>query len=121
MRPSFARVLLGMLFGVCALARGQSQLPSFRAGVTLVPVDVRVVARNGNPVDDLTKDDFIVLEDGLPQQIKYFERQVLQPRPPGASPGFSTAGPFVVRAQDRRVFYFELGRLWLANAPFGLV
>jgi len=49
------------------------QVPQFRAGVTLVPVEVRVVDRNGNPVRDLTKADFIVKEAGALQEVAHLE------------------------------------------------
>ncbi|HMC78227.1 MAG TPA: VWA domain-containing protein [Vicinamibacterales bacterium] len=45
------------------------QPPVFRAGTNQVRVDVTVLDRKGDPVTDLTKDDFDVREDGLPQAI----------------------------------------------------
>jgi VWFA-related protein len=49
------------------------QLPQFRAGVTLVPVEVRVVDRNGSPVRDLTKADFVVKEAGILQEVAHLQ------------------------------------------------
>jgi VWFA-related protein len=43
--------------------------PVFRAGTNQVRVDVTVIDRKGEPVTDLTKDDFEVREDGIPQAI----------------------------------------------------
>src|SRR6186713_2214559 len=43
------------------------QPPIFRAGTNQVRVDVTVLDRKGDPVNDLTKEDFEVREDGLPQ------------------------------------------------------
>jgi VWFA-related protein len=43
--------------------------PVFRAGTNQVRVDVTVLDRKGDPVTDLTKDDFEVREDGIPQAI----------------------------------------------------
>ena len=43
--------------------------PVFRAGTNQVRVDVTVLDRKGDPVTDLTKDDFDVREDGIPQTI----------------------------------------------------
>ena len=43
--------------------------PVFRAGTNQVRVDVTVLDRKGEPVTDLTKDDFEVREDGIPQAI----------------------------------------------------
>jgi hypothetical protein len=55
---------------------GAQQEPgTFRARITLVPIDVRVVDREGSPVTDLRQEDFIVLEDGVRQQIRHFSLQ----------------------------------------------
>jgi len=43
--------------------------PQFRSRTVLVPIDVRVVGKNGQPVTDLTASDFSILEDGVPQKI----------------------------------------------------
>ena len=45
------------------------QPPVFRAGTNQVRVDVTVLDHKGEPVTDLTKDDFDVREDGIPQAI----------------------------------------------------
>ncbi|MGD9906623.1 MAG: VWA domain-containing protein [Vicinamibacterales bacterium] len=46
--------------------------PTFRSGVTAVTTDVIPRDRDGRFVADLTKDDFTVLEDGVPQTITAF-------------------------------------------------
>jgi len=43
--------------------------PTFRAGVTLVTTDVIVRDGDGVFIPDLTKDDFVVMEDGVSQEI----------------------------------------------------
>jgi Ca-activated chloride channel family protein len=40
----------------------------------LVNINVRVVDRNSRPIANLTKADFKVLEDGVPQQIEFFSK-----------------------------------------------
>jgi VWFA-related protein len=50
-------------------AARQQPPPTFRSGVQLIEVDVRVFDKNGNFVADLTRDDFEVLEDGTPQRL----------------------------------------------------
>src|SRR5690349_14899458 len=40
----------------------------------LVNLDVRVVDRNGRPVNDLRQSDFKVYEEGLPQEIRFFSK-----------------------------------------------
>ena len=59
----------------------QPPQPTFRTGVTIVPVDVRVLDRNGKPVTDLKQSDFVVLEDGSPQDIRFFSARGLVPMP----------------------------------------
>ena len=46
-----------------------SQPPQFRSGIELVEVDVSVLDKARRPVRGLTKFDFMVLEDGRPQEI----------------------------------------------------
>lgn len=46
--------------------------PTFRAGVEAVAVDAFVTDRAGQPVTDLSRDDFEVTEDGKPQAITSF-------------------------------------------------
>src|SRR6478735_476185 len=48
---------------------GQRQPPVFRGGTNQVRVDVTVLNRKGEPLTDLTKDDFEVREDGELQTI----------------------------------------------------
>jgi VWFA-related protein len=45
------------------------QPPVFRAGTNQVRVDVTVLDQKGQPLTNLTKDDFEVREDGIPQTI----------------------------------------------------
>lgn len=51
----------------------QDPQPTFRTGINFVSVDTIVTDRQGNPVDDLTADDFEVYEDGELQQIETFK------------------------------------------------
>jgi hypothetical protein len=76
----------------------------------MVPVDVRVFDRSGRPVTDLTRDDFTVLEDGIPQEIVRFSTQAL-----AADPELRRAGPLhrgapgdAPAAANRRVFLLML-------------
>jgi Ca-activated chloride channel family protein len=50
----------------------QSQRPTFRAGVELVVVRVTVVGADNRPMTGLTKDDFVVLENGVAQPVRHF-------------------------------------------------
>ena len=55
-----------------APAAAQGQQPLFTSRIDLVHVGVTVLDRDGNLVTDLTRDDFEVLEDGRPQDVRYF-------------------------------------------------
>ncbi len=48
------------------------QQPVFRTGINTVRVDVIVTDRQGNPVTDLTLEDFEISEDGKPQKAETF-------------------------------------------------
>ena len=48
------------------------QQPVFRTGINTVRVDVIVTDRQGNPVTDLTLEDFEISEDGKPQKPETF-------------------------------------------------
>ncbi|HUI53730.1 MAG TPA: VWA domain-containing protein [Bryobacteraceae bacterium] len=60
----------------------------FTATSNLVIVDVTVKDKSGNAIENLTKDDFTVLEDGKPQKVDIFEHQqlTLEPEPPEPPP-----------------------------------
>jgi VWFA-related protein len=49
-----------------------SEQPTFRTGINFVRVDVIVTDRQGNPVTDLTQQDFEVTEDNKSQSIETF-------------------------------------------------
>jgi len=62
-----------VLVGAAAVVAAGAQQPTFRTGANYIRVDV-YPTRNGAPVADLTRDDFEVLEDKVPQTIEQFER-----------------------------------------------
>ena len=67
---------------LCAgMVRAQEEpgTPRFHVNVRLVNVFVNVTDANGAPVGGLTRDDFALSEDGVPQKIAYFERQTDMP------------------------------------------
>jgi VWFA-related protein len=101
--------------------QAQMQVPgAFRSSITLVPVDVRVLDREGRPVTDLKQEDFTILEDGVRQQIAHFSRQVLTPQPPAptptstskdeATPPLRRAPSYDIAPQKNRIFLIVLGR-----------
>jgi Ca-activated chloride channel family protein len=56
-------------------SQSQKDESTFRVNVRLVNVFTTVTDSRGTPVADLTKDDFQLLEDGVPQTIKVFEKE----------------------------------------------
>ena len=90
----------------------QQQTPVFRGGITIVPLTVAVLDRNGKPVTDLTQDDFTILEDGKKQQVKTFFAETLKPQEPVAEIGSPMApgAPFEnAKPATRRAFVLVLG------------
>ena len=95
-----------------ALAQTPQNPPVFRAGTTLVPVDVRVLDKKGNPVTDLKAEDFTILENGVPQEIRQFSAQALTANPSAAQqlPRRSETTAASLAPQNRRLFLIVLGR-----------
>jgi len=113
-------VLLTLLAGLAIAARpnlsaqtGQQppKPPVFRAGVTLVPVDVRVVDSAGKPVTDLKAEDFTIVEDGVKQEIRHFALQTFAPGPPPPKDGLALREEAIsFDPQTNRIFLIVLGR-----------
>jgi hypothetical protein len=92
----------------------QKQIPTFRASVQLVQLDVVVTDANGDVVTGLGPDDFRVWQDGKPQVVKFAEfvrAAVVDSHHPRAAasdvieehrPAEGTAGPrkFVIVVDD---------------------
>lgn len=55
------------------LAAAQQQDPVFRVRTEQVTVYVSVTDNKGRPVKSLAREDFLILEDGVPQQIDIFQ------------------------------------------------
>jgi Ca-activated chloride channel family protein len=78
-------VVVALLCGTLSVAQqspdaaASGATPRFHVNVRLVNVFVNVTDANGAPVGGLSKDDFALNEDGVPQKIAYFERQTELP------------------------------------------
>jgi Ca-activated chloride channel family protein len=77
-RPRAFAVIAMVMIGVCPTV-GQSvgagaQRPPFRSGVDVVTVSVTATNAARRYVTDLDRDDFLILEDGRPQQIAFFRK-----------------------------------------------
>jgi VWFA-related protein len=99
--------------------------PVIRVSTQLAVQTVSVKDANGNPIDGLTKDDFVLTEDGVPQAISLFEFEKLDDTAPPTrlpAPAPERVQPFLPdnriarlppgdsRYQDRRllVLYFDM-------------
>jgi hypothetical protein len=112
--------LAAILVMIPLMATG-GQLPQapgpLRRDITVVPVDARVFDRNGRPVTDLTRDDFIVSENGVPEAIQHFSVQALEAEPAqvAAEPIHRGASGEAPAPRNRRLFLLMLGRVVLAS------
>jgi VWFA-related protein len=66
-------LVAGPMRGVLLAQQADSEQPVFQLQVRRVPVDVVVLDKAGNPVRGLTKDDFIVKEDGNAEHVLSFD------------------------------------------------
>jgi Ca-activated chloride channel family protein len=73
--------LTALVLGAIAPAQVRTPSPpeddqgTLRVNVRLVNVFTTVTDANGSPVGDLSKEDFRILEDGVPQTISHFDRE----------------------------------------------
>lgn len=65
-------LIAGFVVWAAAFTAAVDGQRTFRAGVDLATFGVTVVDRKGNLVTDLGRDDFEVIEDGKPQDVRYF-------------------------------------------------
>jgi VWFA-related protein len=85
---------------------------TFRVQVTLVPVYVRVTDKDDQPVLDLTKNDFLVLENGMRQEIRHFEVEKLtsEATAPAQKLMLRSVSPLELTPTTRRTFLILFGR-----------
>jgi VWFA-related protein len=105
------------VFWLAVLVTAQSQQPpTFRAGVTLINVDV-YPRRDGRLVEGLRPEDFQVFEDGKPQAIDAFEFIRIEPNAPDAErrdPHTKEDGEEQAKDPHSRVFVIYLDTLHTA-------
>jgi VWFA-related protein len=86
MAVSFSRVGVArpvtvavLALGVCLtpLSAQQAPQPTFKSAIDVVSLNVTVTDPNGRFVTDLPQDAFTVYEDGMPQEIRFFNRSNL--------------------------------------------
>jgi VWFA-related protein len=120
-----------LLTGQASLLAQQTPPPTFRASTHLIVQTVSVKDKNGKPITGLTARDFVVTENGQPQQIAFVEYEPLDSAPasppdPAAPAASSTVAPVTdagvavprpgdVRYRGRRLLVLYLD---LLNMPF---
>ncbi|HEY3940273.1 MAG TPA: VWA domain-containing protein [Bryobacteraceae bacterium] len=87
-------IALLLCFGLALLA----QQATFSTSTQLVIETVSVIDKSGRPVEGLTAKDFTITENGVRQQIRFFEEQKL-PEKPQTAPAHS--GPEHVQLYSR--------------------
>jgi VWFA-related protein len=91
------------------------QPPAFSSRVVVVPIDVRVMDnKTGKAVDDLKAEDFTLIEEGVVQPIRLFQKHTLTPEaapPPGAASRIPIRrSAFGTTPVNNRIFLIMLGR-----------
>jgi hypothetical protein len=94
-----------VVFSVLALLHGQ-QPPTFSSDVKVVNVLATVRNKQGKIVQNLTKDDFTLEEDGRPQTIRYFARETDLPLTMGLLVDTSGSQRRVLGAESRASYQF---------------
>jgi VWFA-related protein len=61
-----------LCLAIVACTLGQNAVPNFKVDVPLVSLDVGVTDSSNRPLTDLTKDDFLIYEDGDSREVKHF-------------------------------------------------
>jgi VWFA-related protein len=116
-------------------AESQAEAPSFPAEIEQVVVDVVVTDDDGNPVRDLTREDFAVYEDDVLQTVVSFDAIEVpdQPLPPSEAategvlptavsvntePGEQTGRTFIIVFDDVHMTPWKIGPPKAAVASF---
>lgn len=84
MGPAALALLFGATSAGMPAPAPQEQAPAFPAQAELVLVDAVVFDASGNPVEGLTRDDFVLREDGVLQSIQRFDAVALPESAPSA-------------------------------------
>ena len=94
--PAYVLLLLTLVLSTSTLAQ-QQPAPTFRASTLLIVQTVTVKDKKGQQIEGLTAKDFLVTEDGVPQEIAFVEYQKLETAPLGTAVLGSDQGQTGVR------------------------
>jgi VWFA-related protein len=109
-------LLLIVIMGIDSTIALSQQRPgppgTYRVQITLVPVYVRVTDKDDQPVLDLTKNDFLVLENNVRQEIRHFEVEKLtaDSSAPTQKLMLRSVSPLELTPNTRRTFLILFGR-----------
>jgi VWFA-related protein len=118
------KAVLCLLCFLCSVPsfRGQEQF-TIQVNTRLIVETVSVTDKAGKPIEGLTKDDFILTEDGAPQTISVFDFEKLDDSASPPPPPQPLKGPTAMRIipstaeaaryQDRRLLaiYFDMSAM----------
>jgi len=102
----------GLSFGAASLSQDAVRLQKplqHEVAVTLKLIQVYVTDKSGKPIVDLTKDDFMLYDEGKPQKLTEFEKHVLSRPAPAARAEehvIQTPVPPSPRLLNRKFFLF---------------
>jgi VWFA-related protein len=102
-------VFAALLPGLPVFAAQRQQTPNYNVRVNLVSLDVEVLDRSGNPVLGLSKDDFVVKEDGKTMEVSNFAR--LEDRPVSLATLLDTSAISLEKLNLAKQFVFQLVHL----------
>jgi Ca-activated chloride channel family protein len=112
-KMKWALIAIALLISVTIAASGQ---PTFKSGVDLVYLDVTVQAPDGSIVRGLGKDDFLIHDEGVPQEVAVFSAE---PAPISVAVLIDTSGSMTgermasaIRAADALGRSLQPGDLW---------
>ena len=124
-RSIVASMLVVVMLCSGVSSQESSQEYTFRSRTELVLVNVTVRDKNGNPVSDLKREDFSVLEDNKPQQVTSFdlentdavlstaatEAALLGPAQPKSSGGSSALATRPLKDRRLIILFFDLSSM----------
>jgi VWFA-related protein len=79
---------------------------TFKTDVKVVNLFANVLTKKGEIINDLSKDDFVLLEDGRPQAIQYFSRETDLPLTLGLLVDTSASQDKVIESERTACFRF---------------
>lgn len=112
-------IALCFLVAAAALSEQSPPEPTFRTGTNLVQVSVVAQNKDGKPVADLRREDFQILDNGTPQDIRLFLLQ----KPDAEAPAAKTTGVFrnrvgMDKTSAHSVFLFDNLNIDPGNTAF---